>query len=119
MFSQDNLTGRSSGGNRIGHEYVWRRSRSLSAPTIGTRHRVQRARGGVDRAARAGGVGDAYPLIAAVLLAGAAFRSMQFTAITTVQFAEVPESHMADANALAAMLQQLMTGIGVAVDRGC
>ena len=54
-----------------------------------------------------------YPVIAAILFAGGAFRSMQFTCLATIQFADVPKARMTDANTLSAMLQQLMLGLGV------
>lgn len=59
-----------------------------------------------------------YALIALILFLGGAFRSMQFTSITTLQFADVEESHMTDANTLSAMLHQLMLGFGVAIGSG-
>ena len=54
-----------------------------------------------------------YWLVAAILFAGGAFRSMQFTSLATIQFADIPNHRVADANTLAAIVQQLMLGLGV------
>lgn len=54
-----------------------------------------------------------YWLVAAILFAGGAFRSMQFTSLATIQFADIPTERMADANTLAAIVQQLTLGLGV------
>ena len=56
-----------------------------------------------------------HSLIALTLFLGGAFRSMQFTSLSTIQFADVPQERMGDANALSSMLQQLMLGLGVTV----
>ncbi|KRB81525.1 hypothetical protein ASE00_15275 [Sphingomonas sp. Root710] len=52
-------------------------------------------------------------LIAVVLFAGGAFRSMQFTSLTAIQFADVPPEQQADANSLSSMMIQLGLGLGV------
>ncbi|WP_044562386.1 MFS transporter [Azospirillum sp. B4] len=52
-------------------------------------------------------------VIAAVLFVGGAFRSMQFTSLGTIQFADVPQAEVSAANTLAAMLGQLTSGLGV------
>jgi EmrB/QacA subfamily drug resistance transporter len=52
--------------------------------------------------------------IFAFLLIGGLFRSLQFTALTSVAFAEIPEFLMSRANALYSTIQQLGLGLGVA-----
>jgi EmrB/QacA subfamily drug resistance transporter len=54
-------------------------------------------------------------VIAVVLLAGGAFRSMQFTALQTIAFADVPKEHVNGANTLATTAMQLSMGMGIAV----
>lgn len=54
-----------------------------------------------------------YWLTAAVLFVGGAFRSMQFTSLTAIQFADVPPELQADANSLSSMVLQLGLGLGV------
>ena len=56
-----------------------------------------------------------YWLVALILFLGGAFRSMQFTCLATIQFADIPPERVSDANTLASMLQQLMLGLGVTV----
>lgn len=56
-----------------------------------------------------------WPVIAALLVASGATRSMSFTAINTLAFVDVPEPRMSAANILFTMLQQLGLGLGVAV----
>ena len=56
-----------------------------------------------------------YPLIAAVLFAGGLFRSMQFTALNTLGFADVPPETMSGANVLANTVGGLTFGAGAAV----
>jgi MFS family permease len=55
------------------------------------------------------------PVVAAVLLAGGAFRSIGFTAYSTLAFADVPPAELTHANTLASTLQRLAGGLGVAV----
>jgi hypothetical protein len=52
--------------------------------------------------------------MAAVLFIGGLFRSMQFTALNTLGFADVPAEQMSGANTLASMIPQLTIGLGVA-----
>ncbi|HEY0794109.1 MAG TPA: MFS transporter [Chthoniobacterales bacterium] len=54
------------------------------------------------------------PVILVVLFAGGLFRSMQFTALNTLNFADVPPLLMTGANTLASMLGQMAMGMGVA-----
>jgi len=55
------------------------------------------------------------PLVVIVLFFGGACRSMQFTALTTIQFADVPPPEMSGANTLSSMVSQLTMGMGIAV----
>ncbi|MEE3622687.1 MFS transporter [Nitrospirillum sp. BR 11752] len=52
-------------------------------------------------------------VVGVVLFLGGLFRSMQFTSISTIQFADVPKEEVSAANTLAAMLGQLTSGLGV------
>ena len=54
-------------------------------------------------------------VILAVLLAGGFFRSLQFTALNTLGYADVPEPRFADATGFVAVAQQLALAAGVAV----
>jgi EmrB/QacA subfamily drug resistance transporter len=54
-------------------------------------------------------------VIFAALLAGGFFRSLQFTAINTLSYADVPSPRMSKATSFASMMQQLSLSIGVAV----
>jgi len=54
-------------------------------------------------------------LIAVVLFCGGLFRSMQFTSLATIAFAEVPQPLMSGANSLMSMVMQLTLGMGVAI----
>ncbi|GAA3440021.1 MFS transporter [Kutzneria kofuensis] len=56
-----------------------------------------------------------YWLIAAVCFLGGAFRSLEFTGINTLAFADVPAASMSAASTLNATITQLATGMGVAV----
>jgi hypothetical protein len=42
-------------------------------------------------------------------------RSMQFTALNTIGFADVPQARMRDASTLFSVLQQMNAGMGIAV----
>jgi EmrB/QacA subfamily drug resistance transporter len=53
-------------------------------------------------------------LIVIVLFVGGAARSLQYTAMGTLQFAEVPPAEMSGANTLSSMAQQVTSGVGVA-----
>lgn len=54
-------------------------------------------------------------LIVALLLVGGFFRSLQFTAVNTLAYADVPTSEMSRATSFASMAQQLALTAGVAV----
>ena len=54
-------------------------------------------------------------LILAALLTGGFFRSLQFTSLNAVAYADVDEAEMSQATALAAVTQQLALAIGVAL----
>jgi EmrB/QacA subfamily drug resistance transporter len=54
-------------------------------------------------------------IVLLVLFASGLARSMQFTALNTLAFADVPQTQMSDANTLSSMAQQLSMGMGVAV----
>jgi EmrB/QacA subfamily drug resistance transporter len=54
-------------------------------------------------------------LVLAVLFAGGLCRSMQFTALNTLSYADVPQRLMSGANTLGSVLQQGSSGLGVAV----
>jgi MFS family permease len=56
-----------------------------------------------------------YWLIAVVCFLGGAFRSLEFTGVNTLAFADVPASSMSAASTLNATVGQLATGMGVAV----
>ncbi len=43
------------------------------------------------------------------------FRSMQFSAITTLAFADIPQPRMTAANTLYSTVQQMSTGMGIAM----
>jgi len=58
--------------------------------------------------------GAALVPMALALFVGGMSRSLQFTALNTLQFAEVPQPEMNTANALAALVQQLGMGLGPA-----
>lgn len=55
------------------------------------------------------------PVIAAVLFVSGLARSMQFTALATLAFAEVPQPRMSGANTLFNTLQQMALGMGIAI----
>ncbi|AET88983.1 MULTISPECIES: MFS transporter [Caballeronia] len=54
-------------------------------------------------------------VIAVVLFASGLSRSLQFTALNTLSFADVPKSQMSGASALSSTLFQMTMGIGVAI----
>ena len=56
-----------------------------------------------------------FPLMIAVLMIGGFFRSLQFTSINVLAYAEVPAAKMSRATALAAVGQQVSLATGVAV----
>jgi EmrB/QacA subfamily drug resistance transporter len=53
-------------------------------------------------------------ILAAVLCFGGLCRSMQFTAISTLSFADIPHERMNGASSFASLIQQMTTGMGVA-----
>jgi MFS family permease len=55
------------------------------------------------------------PVIVVVLFASGLSRSLQFTALNTLSFADVPKAQMSGASALSSTLFQMTMGIGVAV----
>jgi EmrB/QacA subfamily drug resistance transporter len=62
------------------------------------------------------GVSPSMPVVALdVLFLAGCFRSMQFTSLNTLTFADVPDSQRSSATTLSAMFQQLAVGLGVAV----
>jgi MFS family permease len=54
-------------------------------------------------------------IIAALLFVGGMFRSMQFTALNTIAFADVQQSQMSGANTLFSTAFQLALGLGIAI----
>jgi len=56
-----------------------------------------------------------YWLIAVVCFLGGAFRSLEFTGVNTLAFADVPAELMSAASTVNATVSQLATGLGVAV----
>jgi MFS family permease len=56
-----------------------------------------------------------FGLMIAVLMIGGFFRSLQFTSVNALAYAEVPVSRMSRATALAAVGQQVSLATGVAV----
>ncbi|MFC0429760.1 MFS transporter [Kutzneria buriramensis] len=56
-----------------------------------------------------------YALIVVVCFLGGAFRSLEFTGVNTLAFADVPAESMSAASTLNATITQLATGMGVAV----
>ena len=55
------------------------------------------------------------PAMIAILLAGGFFRSLQFTSVNVIAFAEVEPARMSRATSLVAVAQQLSQSVGVAV----
>lgn len=55
------------------------------------------------------------PLVVSLLVLGGMARSMNFTAVTTLAFADVPDALRAHASALATLLQQVAIVLGVAL----
>jgi len=60
-----------------------------------------------------------HTVIFVVLLVGGGFRVMQFTALNTICYAEVPERDVSQATSLFATIQQLSMGMGVTVGAFC
>lgn len=55
------------------------------------------------------------PVIAAILFCGGLTRSMQFTVLSTIAFADIPDAKMSSANTLFSTAFQLTMGLGVAL----
>ncbi|MDB5633626.1 MAG: major Facilitator Superfamily protein [Tardiphaga sp.] len=55
------------------------------------------------------------PVMAALLFAGGMARSMQFTALNTMAFADIPQLQMSAANTLFSTVFQLALGLGIAL----
>lgn len=55
-----------------------------------------------------------YIIVVVMFLSGM-FRSMQFSSITTLAFADIPQSRMTSANTLYSTIQQMSTGMGIAM----
>lgn len=58
-------------------------------------------------------------LIIVVLFAGGLCRSMQFTALNTIAFADVPQDQMTPANTFASMVSQVTMGVGISFGALC
>jgi hypothetical protein len=58
-------------------------------------------------------IGTPHMLIMITLLIGGFFRSLQFTALNALAYADVPQGRMSQASSLAAMGQQLSQSIGI------
>lgn len=56
-----------------------------------------------------------YAVILGVLLLGGFFRSLQYTSLNTVAYAEIGGGQMSGATSAASMMQQLSNGLGVAL----
>jgi hypothetical protein len=54
-------------------------------------------------------------IIMAVLFFGGLCRSMQFTAVSTLSYADIPKERMSAASSFGSMIQQMALGLGVAV----
>lgn len=59
--------------------------------------------------------GMPYALILLILLLGGFFRSLEFTAINTLGYADIPDERMSAATSFASMVQQLSLSLGVTV----
>ncbi|HWK45326.1 MAG TPA: MFS transporter [Stellaceae bacterium] len=57
-------------------------------------------------------------VVSALLLAGGFFRSLQFTSLNALAFADVPPRQMSAATSLSSMAQQISLGFGVALAAG-
>src|SRR5271170_7578821 len=53
-------------------------------------------------------------IIVAVLFAGGLFRSMQFTGLASLGFADIHQSQMSGTSTLSSMVQQMTFGMGIA-----
>jgi MFS family permease len=59
----------------------------------------------------------AWPMLAiyAVLLVGGFFQSLQFTALNTIAYADIPQSRMSAATSFYATFQQMLLSVGICV----
>jgi MFS family permease len=57
----------------------------------------------------------AYAFMLSVLLIGGFFRSLQYTSLNTVAYADIASRQMSAATSAASMMQQLSNGLGVAL----
>ena len=56
-----------------------------------------------------------YPLMVGVLLASGCFRSLQFTSLNAIAYADVDQARLSQASSLAAMAQQISLALGVTI----
>lgn len=61
------------------------------------------------------GVGTSPYVVFAILLVGGAFRSLQFTSLTTLAYADIVPNRTSAATSFSSMMQQITNGLGVAV----
>ncbi len=59
-------------------------------------------------------IGTPHALIAAVLLASGCLRSLQFTALNAITFADIAPSSMSQAASISSMMQRLSQSVGIA-----
>jgi EmrB/QacA subfamily drug resistance transporter len=59
--------------------------------------------------------GTPHPIVVAVLLAGGFFKSLQFTALNAIAYADVKNAAMSRATSFASVVQQLSQSMGVAI----
>jgi hypothetical protein len=57
-------------------------------------------------------------LMMAILLLGGCLRSLQFTSLNTLAYADIDTPHMSQATSLASVVQQLAAGMGVTIGAG-
>jgi EmrB/QacA subfamily drug resistance transporter len=55
------------------------------------------------------------PLVVALLLLSGTFRSIGFSAYNSLQFADIDQAHMSDANTLSSTMQQVAAALGIAL----
>jgi EmrB/QacA subfamily drug resistance transporter len=56
-----------------------------------------------------------HPVVLAVLLAGGCFRSLQFTSLNAISYADIRNEDISQATSIASVVQQLAVGMGVTV----
>ena len=59
-----------------------------------------------------------FAWVIAVLLVGGFFRSLQYTSLNTIAYADIDARHMSRATSLVAVSQQLSLSVGVALGAG-